>query len=209
MLSVKSLDFSRRLGSVGAISVLVTVLGGLLLAAPFALNQFWGLRLYPVLDQSMAPSLHQGDLLVSLPKPTTQLQPGEIIVTPVLGQDHLQAHRIVSVQQDVDEIDIVTKADASVAIDLGQIRLESASDVQVKVGAIAFLGSPLDFLQRNRLLAPPLFMGILFFILSLLKTMSRRPQKPTFPRPPYVHPEIRVPRLDDPLNHFVTRPPSL
>jgi len=127
-----------------------------LLATPVALHQFWGVSLSPVLDQSMAPTLHQGDLIVTVPKMASSLRPGEIVVLPNSTNRHLSAHRIDSLQIKGSEVVIAIEAigtksqtDAKKENNVETEKdtftlLASSTKLGVKVASVSGIGGILD-----------------------------------------------------------------
>lgn len=190
-------------GSKGALSLGAAIFALVILVAPVTLHLAGGVQVSPVPDASMAPSLHQGDLLITVPRRATLLHQGDIVVIPDVTQKNLVAHRIVYLQNHQDEIVVATKADASHTVDQGFSRFENSTFIPVKVATFPRVGMPVDFFARNKILTAPLFLLLLLFMISVMKAFSRRSQKPTFERPPSARRENRVPRLDDPLNRFV------
>ena len=203
MLSAKPAKRALSHGSKGALSLGAAIFALVLLATPIALHLVCGFQVSPVPDTSMAPTLHAGDLMITVPRKAVLLHQGDIVVIPDITQKNLVAHRIVYLQQQADEIIMATKADASKIVDQGFSRFESSATVPVKVATFPRVGMPVDFFARNKILTAPIFFLMLLFMISVMKAFSRRSQKPTFERPPSARREIRVPRLDDPLNRFV------
>ncbi|MEI8066630.1 MAG: S26 family signal peptidase [Actinomycetes bacterium] len=187
---------SRSGGSVTIAILLVLVL------IPLLAHTVLGFQVSPIPDESMSPALKPGQLMVTIGSQASSLHKGDIIVVPASAGKALVAHRIVLVREISDEIQIATKADNSSTLDQRFAQFERTDMVPRKVALLPFVGSPVKIVATHRVLTIPFLLFFLLLTISALKSLAKRPKKPTFSRPPTAPGIVQVPRLDDPLNHF-------
>ncbi|KQS58408.1 hypothetical protein ASG36_10025 [Geodermatophilus sp. Leaf369] len=127
--------------------VLVAVLAFCFLAAgPHLL----GYRTVTMLTASMAPGIEPGDVVVALPIPVAEVEPGMVITYAIpIGDRRVVSHRVVSVDRAVDgTTTIQTQGDANDGLDPWQATLDGDTAWQVRAvvphlgSAIALLRSP-------------------------------------------------------------------
>ncbi len=138
----------RRLVSLfGNLLMLVSLLGFLGVAVGPHLFDY---RTSTMLTGSMAPGIDPGDMVVTSPKPTADLQVGDVISYQIPVEDfRVETHRVTSVKHQADgSIAIKTKGDANENADpwVAVIQEDTVYEVQTvvpKVGvAIRALRAP-------------------------------------------------------------------
>jgi signal peptidase len=99
-------------------------------------------RTSTMLTGSMSPGINPGDMVVTQPKPSADLQVGDVISYQIPIEDHrVETHRVTSVEHQADgTIAIQTKGDANENVDpwVAIVSTESIYEVQTvvpKVGA--------------------------------------------------------------------------
>lgn len=138
----------RRLGSlVGNLLSLVCLLAFLTIAVGPHLFDY---RTSTMLTGSMSPDIDPGDMVVTMPRPTADLQVGDVISYQIPVEDHrVETHRVATVKHLADGTTaITTKGDANENVDpwTAIISTDTVYEVQTvvpKVGtAIRVLRTP-------------------------------------------------------------------
>ncbi|GAB6987633.1 signal peptidase I [Nocardioides pyridinolyticus] len=96
--------------------VLSVLLAGCLLAFLFLAvgPHLLGYRTSTMLTGSMAPGIEAGDVVVTVPKPATDLQVGDVITYQIPVEDHrVETHRVTQVTHEDGEVFFRTKGDAN------------------------------------------------------------------------------------------------
>lgn len=154
------------------------VLNGLLLASVLMFGlialgpHLLGYKTATMLTGSMAPGIDPGDVVVTVPKPTSELRAGDVITYRIPIEDHrVETHRVVKVIHKADgTIAIRTKGDANPGNDPWTAVLEDdtvweARAVVPKLGvAIRVLRTPV--VQHGFLWAA--FAGLLLLGLRII-----------------------------------------
>ena len=131
---------ARRLANLfGNLAMLVCTLAFLAIAVGPHLFDY---RTSTMLTGSMSPGINPGDMVVTQPKPSADLQVGDVISYQIPIEDHrVETHRVTSVEHQADgTIAIQTKGDANENVDpwVAIVSTESIYEVQTvvpKVGA--------------------------------------------------------------------------
>ena len=77
-----------------------------------------GYRTSTMLTGSMAPGIEPGDVVVTVPKPATDLQVGDVITYQIPVEDHrVETHRVTEVKHRGGEVFFRTQGDANVNVD--------------------------------------------------------------------------------------------
>lgn len=100
--------------------VLSTLLAACLLAFLFLAvgPHLLGYRTSTMLTGSMAPGVESGDVVVTVPKPATDLQVGDVITYQIPVEDHrVETHRVTEVHHHDGVIDFRTQGDANDNVD--------------------------------------------------------------------------------------------
>ncbi|CAI9412859.1 signal peptidase I [Nocardioides sp. T2.26MG-1] len=109
-----------RLDRVVSAVLTVLLVGGLVAFAGLGLGpRIFGYRTATMLTGSMAGTIDPGDVVVSVPKPTSDIAVGDILTfhAPVADQ-HLETHRVIAVRHTTDGRTIIrTQGDANAAPD--------------------------------------------------------------------------------------------
>ncbi|WP_243060670.1 signal peptidase I [Nocardioides sp. SR21] len=108
-------------------------------------------RTSTMLTGSMSPGIDPGDMVVTVPRPTADLEVGDVISYQIPVEDHrVETHRVASVKHRADGTTaITTKGDANVNVDpwVAIISTDTVYEVQTvvpKVGtAIRVLRAPI------------------------------------------------------------------
>ena len=73
-----------------------------------------GYRTSTMLTGSMAPGIEPGDVVVTVPKPATDLEVGDVITYQIPVEDHrVETHRVTEVKHQGGEVVFRTKGDAN------------------------------------------------------------------------------------------------
>jgi signal peptidase I len=73
-----------------------------------------GYRTSTMLTGSMAPGIEPGDIVVTVPKPATDLEVGDVITYQIPVEDHrVETHRVTEVQRQHGAVVFRTKGDAN------------------------------------------------------------------------------------------------
>lgn len=117
-----------------------------------------GYRTATMLTGSMAPLIKPGDVVVSVPKPASELAVGDIISYHIPVEDHrVETHRVISVTHDASgRVSVVTKGDANNGKDPWVATLAGDTVWQTKA-VVPHLGSWI------RTLRTPLVQGGVFW----------------------------------------------
>lgn len=111
-------------------SVVLSLAGFLFLAVgPHVL----GYRTATMLTGSMSPGIEPGDVVVSVPKPTADVQVGDVITYSIPVEDHrVETHRITEVTRKHGAVTIRTKGDANNGGDPWQATLKGDTVWELK-----------------------------------------------------------------------------
>lgn len=101
----------------------------------------------PVLTGSMRPAFAPGDLLITAPKKTSDLRPGQIAVFTPPGESTAYAHRITAITGAPEHPVLTTKGDANPSADKWRARLNQAQ-VPVVVATVPHVGGALLWAQN-------------------------------------------------------------
>jgi len=94
----------------------------LVLVAP----KFVGGQSLSVLSGSMAPVVNTGDMVAIVPQKATDIEPGQIVAfNDPNGSGRLYQHRVQSIEQENDQLIVVTKGDANNSGETWQTPLDS------------------------------------------------------------------------------------
>ncbi len=146
----------RRFGSVLSTGMVVlAALAFLLLAIG---PHVFGYRTATMLTGSMSPGINPGDVVVSVPKPATEVAVGDIISYHIPVQDHrVETHRVVKVTHDANgRLAVVTKGDANNGADPWVATLDGDTVWQTQA-VVPHVGSWI------RVLRAPLVQGGVFW----------------------------------------------
>jgi signal peptidase len=136
--------------------VLVAVLLFLLVAVG---PHLFGYRTSTMLTGSMSPGIKPGDVVVTVPKPATELRVGDVISYHIPVEDHrVETHRVTRIIHGQDgSIAIRTKGDANGAVDPWKATLEGDT-VWVSKAVVPKLGTVIHTLRE------PAFRQFFFWI---------------------------------------------
>jgi signal peptidase len=138
--------YLRRTAS--ALSTALLALAGIAFLLLALGPHVFGYRTATMLTGSMAPVINPGDVVVSVPKPASQVAVGDIVSYHIPVEDHrVETHRVVRVTHDANgRLAIVTKGDANNGADPWVATLEGDTVWQTKV-VIPNLGSAIRSLR--------------------------------------------------------------
>jgi signal peptidase len=129
----------RIAGLLGNLVLFVCALGFLAIAVGPHLFDY---RTSTMLTGSMAPGINPGDMVVTAPRPSADIEVGDVISYQIPVEDHrVETHRVVSVERAADgTVAIQTKGDANDNVDpwTAVISSDTVYEVQTvvpKVGA--------------------------------------------------------------------------
>jgi signal peptidase len=150
----------RRFASAGSTTALaLAALAFLLLAIG---PHVFGYRTATMLTGSMSPLINPGDVVVSMPKPASQVAVGDIISYHIPVEDHrVETHRVVRVTHDSSgHVAVVTKGDANNGADPWVATLEGDTVWQTEL-VIPDLGTAVRALRT-----PPVQFGVMWVALG-------------------------------------------
>jgi signal peptidase I len=126
-----------------------------------------GYQTSTMLTGSMAPLINAGDVVVSLPKPVSSLQTGDIITYGIPVEDHrVETHRIIEIARNGNgTTDVRTKGDANNGADPWIATLQGDT-VHVHAATIPYLGTAIRALRE-----PVLLQGLMYGAPAVLVTM--------------------------------------
>jgi signal peptidase I len=126
-----------------------------------------GYQTSTMLTGSMAPLINAGDVVVSLPKPVSSLQTGDIITYGIPVEDHrVETHRIIEIARNGNgTTDVRTKGDANNGADPWIATLHGDT-VHVHAATIPYLGTAIRALRE-----PVLLQGLMYGAPAVLVTM--------------------------------------
>jgi signal peptidase len=121
-----------------------------------------GYRTSTMLTGSMAPGINPGDVVVSFPKPASQVAVGDVVSYHIPVEDHrVETHRVVKVTHDSSgHLAIVTKGDANNGADPWVATLDGDTVWQTRF-VIPHLGSAIRALRT-----PPVQFGVMWAALG-------------------------------------------
>ena len=144
-----------------------------IVATPTILHNFYGYGISPVLSGSMRPFAQPGDAFITVEKPASQLQVGDIVTLHAAGTESFYAHRIVDIKNQNGLLRITTKGDAN---DLAEVDPYLAAPVQkvpVTLARISWIGHILVYLTsvqgRQAALALIVVANVLTLIMAMFK----------------------------------------
>lgn len=152
-MTVSTLAKLGRRVLIGVVVTLVALAAGLGLASRFG----W-IGLLEVQGGSMQPTISNGSLLITSPRPAGEVRPGDVV--SIVGTDHLRVtHRVV----DVTAAGIVTRGDANRVSDGAPYTGNQVDHVRAVIPA---LGSGLRWVSL--LLHSPYLVGLVALTFVLL-----------------------------------------
>ena len=131
----------------------------------------------PVLSNSMTPSFHAGEVVITQPEKRTQLRVGDVVILPLpdgSGQRYL--HRIVQVLTKNGEVLVRTKGDNNPLPDPWTLRIDS-SEVPKAVGSLPKIGMVSAYFRNTSIrlaLSCIIFALVLAQLTRQLVVMRRR-----------------------------------
>jgi signal peptidase len=169
----------RRLGSaVSTLLLLAAAVAFLFLAVG---PHVFGYRTATMLTGSMSPLIKPGDVVVSVPKPASELAVGDIISYHIPVEDHrVETHRVISLTHDATgRLAVVTKGDANNGKDPWVATLDGDTVWQTKA-VVPHVGSWIRTL-RAPLVQGGVFWGALgaFVLIALWRIWATDPEEAT------------------------------
>ncbi len=129
-----------------------------------------------VVSGSMEPAIMTGDLLVDRPRPTAELEPGEVVSVPSEVTGAIITHRVVAVEPAPDSTWLVTlKGDANDVQD-GEV-YEVGDTVWQPALQVAGAGTLVMTLTRPTVAIPLLVALVALFGLTTLRPDEKRPAR--------------------------------
>jgi signal peptidase len=118
----------------------------------------FGYRTATMLTGSMAPQINPGDVVVTVPKPVSEVAVGDIISYHIPVEDHrVETHRVVAVTHDANgRLAVITKGDANNGRDPWVATIDGNTVWQTKA-VVPYVGSWI------RTLRAPLVQGGVFW----------------------------------------------
>jgi signal peptidase I len=163
--------------STGILTVAVVMCAIVLLGAS---SGRW--RVVPVLSGSMEPAYASGDLAVVVPRPTSEIRVGDVIVYHVPVGDHRrEIHRVVDVTHGPGGTEVVTKGDANPVQDPWVARLDGPT-VWRATHRIPWLGHAVLALGQPAVRFPALAVAIgLLLAIGLRRIWASPASRPVTP----------------------------
>ena len=167
----------RRIGSIVSTLLLLTAAVAFLFLAVGP--HVFGYRTATMLTGSMAPLIKPGDVVVSVPKPASEVAVGDIISYHIPVEDHrVETHRIIAVTHDAGgRLAVVTKGDANNGKDPWVATLDGDTVWQTKA-VVPHVGSWIRAL-RTPLVQGGVFWGALgaFVLIALWRIWATDPEE--------------------------------
>jgi signal peptidase I len=134
-----------------------------------------GYQTSTMLTGSMAPLINAGDVVVSLPKPVSSLQTGDIITYGIPVEDHrVETHRIIEIISNDDGTTAVrTKGDANNGADPWTATLHGGT-VHVHAATIPYLGTAIRILREPLLLQSMMYGAPAVLVTMVLLSIWKR-----------------------------------
>lgn len=126
-----------------------------------------GYQTSTMLTGSMAPMINAGDVVVSVPKPVSELKTRDVITYGIPVEDHrVETHRIVEISRNDNGTTVIrTKGDANSGADPWTAALQGGT-VHVHAATIPYLGTAIRALRE-----PVLLQGLMYGAPAVLVCM--------------------------------------
>jgi signal peptidase len=137
-----------------------------------------------VLSASMRPTFSPGDMVFSVPEPTSSVRVGQVISYRVpVGAHQIETHRVVKILQGGPNPIIQTRGDANTANDPWTARLEGRTAWR-QVGVAPKLGYVVNALRARAVRMAAVLIAPLVLVLLLLSEIWGAPRTAGVPRSP-------------------------
>ena len=124
-----------------------------------------------VISGSMEPAIMTGDLIIAVPKPVTELQPGDVASLPSELSGTIVTHRVVTIELEGGEYRIDMKGDANDAGDALDYFVAADASVWVPWQVIPDAGATV-----SRMTSPTVAIPLLIGILALVAVVWMLPE---------------------------------
>ncbi len=181
-------DEPGRMGRVGSVASMIgrslltlTLVVSAVLFLFLAIGpRVFGYQTSTMLTASMSPEINPGDVVVSVQKPTADLQVNDVITFSIPIDDHrIETHRIVSVDRDeAGTTSVTTKGDANAGPDPWKAVL-TEDYVYTKAAVVPYLGSAIRALREPPVQSTLLYGAPALLVLMLLKSIWSKPAPAT------------------------------
>lgn len=167
-----------RLAAVRRVAAAVAVVAMFLLAVTILGSITGRWRLVPVLTGSMAPGYPAGSVVFVVPKPSSQLAVGDVVLfqAPVPGKPTVM-HRLAAIEQADDGVVYRTKGDANAAADPWLLQLRGSTAWEVRGGPIPLLGRLTMLAKQPAVGASLLMLSVLTLMTAALRGIWGRPAR--------------------------------
>ena len=148
-----------------------------LVAAPTILHNYYGYGISPVLSGSMRPFAQPGDAFITVDRPASTLEVGDIVTLHSATSTDLYAHRIVDLRKVNGQVRIITKGDSNPLAEVDPFMVAPTVPVPTTVYRVLWVGHVLVYLTspqgRQAALNLILIANILALVLAMFKKKIR------------------------------------
>ena len=164
----------RRL--MGVVTNVVLLMGVLLFVGLAIGPHVFGYRTATMLTGSMSPEINPGDVVVTVPKPASELEVGDVVTYQIPIEDHrVETHRVTEVSRtEGGAVEFHTKGDANEGVDPWTAVVHDTDTVWQTKQVVPHLGTAIRAM-RNPLIQRGLFWFAFAGVLALGLSMIWRP----------------------------------
>ncbi|NSX37181.1 signal peptidase I [Pseudarthrobacter oxydans] len=174
--SGRAATLARRAVSVVTTALFVVALAGFLALAVGP--RIFGYQTMTMLTGSMSPLINPGDVVVTLPVPTSEIRTGDIITYHIPVEDQrVETHRVVEVTDHLDgSITVQTKGDANNGVDPWLATI-SAATVDRHVATIPHVGAAIRTLREPVILNTLMYGAPAVLVVGMLASIwNKKPE---------------------------------
>jgi signal peptidase I len=145
-----------------------------LVVTPTILHNYFGYKISPILSASMTPFAEPGDAFITVDRPASVLQVGDIVTLYVEKSGKLYAHRIIDVRLFNGQIRIVTKGDANPIEDADPFLVSVETEVPVTIFRLKEVGNALVYMTSLQGRQAGLILVVVANVLALMLAMFKK-----------------------------------
>ena len=137
-----------------------------------------------MLSASMSPGIKAGDVVVSVKKPVSELNVGDVITYSIPIDDHrIETHRVMSIKRDNSGVtSVTTKGDANSGLDPWTAVLVE-DYVYTQAGVVPHLGDVIRALRQPFVQPLIMYGGSVLLVVVLLTSIWAKPADEDSPPP--------------------------
>jgi len=148
-----------------------------LVAAPTILHNYYGYGISPVLSGSMRPFAQPGDAFITVDRPASTLEVGDIVTLHSAKSQELYAHRIVDIRQFNGQIRITTKGDSNPTAEADPYLVSPNIKVPLTIARVMWIGHVLVYLTSVQGRQASLILIVVANVLALILAMFKKKVK--------------------------------